>query len=444
MSKDIRGNPVSYGDGAAVRELDRITAKFHAYQADPLAEIDALLASHPDFVMAHAVRAAMIATAADRAFEPELRRSTEAAEALATQANDRERSYIAAARAMLDGGFEQAAEHWGRAALDHPRDLLAVQLAQLGDFLLGSSLMLRDRVSRVLPHWDRSVPGYGFLLGMQAFGLEESGEYARAEACGREGVALNPQDGWAAHAVAHVMEMTGRTGEGIGFLLRTADDWSPGSMFAYHNWWHLALFHLDQGDSAEVLRLYDERIAATGFTQALELIDGSALLWRLHLLGHDAGRRWEQLGGWAARRQDAHYAFNDVHAMMAAVGTGDRAVQREILQALEHAVAGSATNAMMAREVGLPAARGLAAFGDGDYRSSIEALMPLRAKASRFGGSHAQRDIIAWTLVEAAIREGDRTLARGLLAERMAAKPRSGVNLRWQERLEGSVAAVAA
>ena len=71
MSKfDKRGNPVSYGSQAAIDKLDRAFDLLHAYQADPLAEVDAILKEHPDFALAHAFRAGALATATDKAFEP--------------------------------------------------------------------------------------------------------------------------------------------------------------------------------------------------------------------------------------------------------------------------------------------------------------------------------------------------------------------------------------
>jgi hypothetical protein len=176
MTKDQWGNPVSYANPDAVRALDQAILKLHAYQADPLADIDAVLAAHPSFAMAHAFRAGMLATATDKAFETELRKSVAAAEGLASGANERERGHIAAARAWLDGDFEGATEQWGRTAIDYPRDSLAIQLAHVCDFFLGYSHMLRNRIARVLPHWSRNVPGYGYVLGMYAFGLEETGE----------------------------------------------------------------------------------------------------------------------------------------------------------------------------------------------------------------------------------------------------------------------------
>ena len=432
---DKRGNQVSYHSQSAIDRLDRAFDLLHAYQADPLAEADAILAEHPDFAMAHAFRAGALATATDKAFEPELNKSVCAAEALSAKANDRERLHIAACRAWLNGDWTGATEFWGRASIDYPHDLLALQYAHVGDFFLGYSHMLRDRVARVLPHWGRSVPGYGFVQGMYAFGLEESGEYAQAEARGREAVALNKQDGWAVHAVTHVMEMQGRASEGATYLGASADGWAPNSMFAFHLWWHKALFHLDANDAPAALKLFDEKIAAGGFGQALELLDGSALLWRLQLLGHNVGERWTDLADkWETRLDDTYYAFNDAHAMMAFVGAGRSASQTRQLATAMRAAAGQGDNAMMSREIGLPACEGFMAFGRGDYARVIELLGPLRGKANRFGGSHAQRDMFSWTLTESAIRLGDHALADAFVAERLSWKPESPVNRAWALR----------
>ncbi|WP_198370515.1 tetratricopeptide repeat protein [Roseomonas rosulenta] len=434
MTTDIRGNPLSCTDAAA-RRLDGAIAKFHAYLADPIADIDALLAEEPDCVMGHAIRACILATTTDRAFDEELRSSLAAAQRLAPRANARERAYVAAARHWADGDLQAATEAWGRIAIDHPTDLLAVQFAQLGDFFLGQSQMLRDRVARVMPRWHRDMPGHGFLVGMHAFGLEECGDYAAAEAAGREAVARNPQDGWAAHAVAHVLEMQGRAAEGVVFMNETSSGWSPDSMFAYHNWWHLALFCIDRGDIAGALRLFDERVSAGGFGQALEAIDGSALLWRLWVLGHDVGDRWSRVApAWSARIAHGIYAFNDVHAMMAFVATGDDAAQREVVATLERAALGQGTNAMMSRDVGLPLVRGLAAFGQGDHAGAVAHILPVRGIANRFGGSHAQRDVLSWTLCEAAIRAGDAPMAEAMVAERLALKEGSPVAQGWAAR----------
>jgi len=248
---------------------------------------------------------------------------------------------------------------------------------------------------------------------------------------------LNKQDGWAVHAVTHVMEMQGRAAEGAGFLEAGIDGWAPNSMFAFHLWWHKALFHLDADDSSTALKLFDDKISTAGFGQALELLDGSALLWRLSLLGHDVGDRWNGLARkWKTRIDDAYYAFNDVHAMMAFIGAGDVEAQKRQIETVRRAGTGAGTNAMMSREIGVPACEGFSAFARGDYAQTIEFLLPLRAKANRFGGSHAQRDVFSWTLTEAAMRLGDSALADAFVAERLSWKPESLINRAWAIRAD--------
>ena len=61
---------------------------------------------------------------------------------------------------------------------------------------------------------------------------------------------------------------------------------------------------------------------------------------------------------------------------------------------------------MMSRDVGVPLARGIDAFGRGDYATAIDRIEPVRDIAHRFGGSHAQRDLVTLTLIEAALRGG--------------------------------------
>ncbi|MNS99132.1 hypothetical protein D3C72_1335250 [compost metagenome] len=295
--------------------------------------------------------------------------------------------------------------------------------------------MLRDRVAGILPVWNSQMPAYGYVLGMHAFGLEETNFYAQAEAQGRRALELNARDPWAVHAVAHVMEMQGRVEEGIEWLNGRRDDWSADNMLSIHNWWHLALFHLDREETAEVLALYDGRLRESSTGQVLDLVDASAMLWRLLLRGVDVGARWSDLAQvWRDRGGTGYYAFNDVHALMAYLGAGDGAAAQQLIEAMEAAAQDSGTNAMMTRDVGLPVAHALIAFVREDYSLTVDLLRDTRLIAHRFGGSHAQRDVLALTLVEAALRGGFRAMAKVLTAERMALKPASEGNRKLASR----------
>ncbi len=58
----------------------------------------------------------------------------------------------------------------------------------------------------------------------------------------------------------------------------------------------------------------------------------------------------------------------------------------------------------VAAVAGLPTARGLAAFRAGRYEIAFDALREAKPRLQRIGGSHAQRDVFARLMIEAAIR----------------------------------------
>lgn len=428
---DSRGVPVSTHSQEAMQHYEQAAELSAGYYFDPMATIRSAIDIDPEFAMGHCLQAALVVMSTDRSLVPMLASSIEAVEALGRRANDRERMHAFAARKWLNGDFAAAVRAYGDIVVEYPRDLLALQVAHVGDFLMGSSTMLRDRIAHVLPYWDNSVPGYGFVLGMHAFGLEECAAYSQAEDTGRRALAINPHDPWAVHAVAHVMEMTGRAREGIDWLTSREDQWAVDNGFAYHNWWHLALYCLDTGDIDRVFDLYDRRIRPVASTAPMEMVDASALLWRLQLRGVDVGPRWQELAqSWEALAEHAYYAFNDVHAVMSFVGADRFDLAQRTIAALERKAIGSDTNAMMSRDVGLPLAQALLAFGMGRYADVVNLIAPMRTIAHRFGGSHAQRDLVHLTMVEAAMRSGNARLSRALAAERTQLKPASPFN--WQ------------
>jgi hypothetical protein len=423
---DKFGAPLSSGNRRSVDAFNDAAALMLGFFADPLATIDAALEADPAFVMGHCFRAGLFLISSEAGCEPELKRILTVLEPLEKDANDRERGHIAAIRAWSRRDFHHASEEYGRVVIDFPRDIVAMQFAHQCDFLLGQSTMLRDRVAQVLPAWSEADADYGYMLGMQAFGLEECGHYARAEEFGRRAVSLQPKDAWAHHAVAHVCEMQGRTEEGIRWLTGGAGDWSKRNMVAFHNWWHLALYHLEIGDTAKVLSLYDEVIRPQSSQVAMEMVDATSMLWRLYLRGVDVGGRWTELAdiyeGWV---DHAYYPFNDAHAMMSFVATGRDAAARRLMAALEGAAGARDSSAIMIRDIGLPVVRAIRAFGDRDYSSACEMLTDVRKRAAGFGGSNAQRDVLSLTLLEGAIRAGDVRAATALTNERKAAKPAS-------------------
>ena len=424
MVKDALGLALSGADEAAAAHYERGVSELQRFVGDPVGSADKAIAAAPDFVMAHVLKGWLYGLSTECEAMAVARDCHAAAVGLAATA--REKAHVAALGRLTDGHWHEAGHILGELTAEHPTDALALQAGHQIDFFTGNAPMLRDRIAKAMPSWGRGMPGYHAILGMQAFGFEEMGDYAHAEALGREAVGLEPRDGWAQHAVAHVMEMQSRQRDGIAWMRGNTEAWTKESFLQVHNWWHLALFHYDLGETEEVLGLFDGPIYGAQSKLALNMVDASAILWRLHLGGVDVGKRWANLAvNWAPKAAAGNYAFNDAHAMMAFVGAGLEAPARAMLEAQREAIARDDDNAAFTRDVGHPVTLAIKAFGEGRYGETVRLLEPVRAIAHRFGGSHAQRDVIDLTLIEAALRAGDDGLAVRLATERNHARPAS-------------------
>jgi tetratricopeptide (TPR) repeat protein len=438
---DLRGAPLSTGKRASVEALDRAYGLYQGYYNDPVAAIDAALAEDPDFMMGRAFRAGLFLLSSEKAALQDVAKEVAAMKRLAANANDRERGHLAAIETWLEGDFHGAGARYGDVVVNCPRDMIALQFAHQIDFLLGQARMLRDRVAAVLPHWTESDPGYGYLLGMHSFGLEEMGHFGEAEVAGRRAVEINPRDSWAIHGVAHVLEMEGRIDEGIEWLSTRSKDWADNNGLAFHNWWHLALYHLDRAEYGRVLELYDRSIHPAPTGVAMEMLDAASLLWRLHLRGVDVGNRWADVAdSYEPMATDGYYPFNDMHAVMAFVATGRWDLVATVIRTLAAHAGDTDSGGQLIREVGLPVARAIEAFGRGDHAAVVSLLRPARLVAHRFGGSHAQRDVLDLTMIEAALRDRQYALAENFANERLGRKPESPLAIWFRKRARDGAA----
>ncbi|HEY3623992.1 MAG TPA: tetratricopeptide repeat protein [Roseiarcus sp.] len=437
MGKDQQGLMLA-GAPESAAAFDRAVADYYGLTGDPVGVLKSALARDPDFALGGVAIAALYMIAGFRGDHPEVVSAFRAAEAAIGRASERERRHLAVAQAWGQGETSRAILGWEAILIDHPTDALALRLAQDAYFLLGRSVAIRDSAARALPAWDRDNPLASFVLGLYAFGLEETGDLKRAEDFGREALARNPHDAWATHALAHVMETANRHEEGVAFLQSTRADWAPAHFMAHHNGWHLALFLIEQGRFDEVLADYDRFTAPKLADDAtLDRVDAASLLWRLELAGVDVGHRWAPVADkWMAHVDDHVLAFNDLHCGFAAARSPDPDHTARLGRSLDnYERLGSGDNRHVTAEVGRRLIDGALAFAAGHYTRAVEAILPVRHDAVSIGGSHAQRDIVNLTLIAAAERSGQWGLARALLAERVCARPTPRTKAQYAQAL---------
>jgi tetratricopeptide (TPR) repeat protein len=396
---DARGCAISGASSTALDDFERALALSQSWRAGADNALLPALQEAPQFVMAHALHAWLNLSSRDPSRVAAARPILLGAVSL--PANDRERMHLAAIGAALADDYERARLMLVDLLRVYPRDVLALQIGHMLDYALGDIEQLIQRVAAVLPAWSRELPGYHAVLSMRAFGLVESGEYERAEEAAEAALALNPADARAHHAMAHVFEMSERPDAGVRWLGRHSGAWGNQTVVATHCWWHVALFHLAQDRHDLALKIYDQRIRTGGSTAIADLIDAAALLWRVLLRGGDAGARWAELAdAWAPHLEDRFCSFNDLHAMLAFVGAGDWDRARHLERVLAECQARQTRHGATTRMLGLRACRALMAFGRGDDTLALTLLASLPAQAHRFGGSHAQRDVLNLTMLQ--------------------------------------------
>ena len=429
---DIRGVPVSYHYQDAIDGLEEAIEISLAFRGDAIARIDRVLEEHPDFIMGWLFKAAWLTQAMETRIYSDMVHAYKEAEKRISKGNDRERGHLEAVHAWIHGDFFGAVQKWESVLTQYPLDLLALELVHYTDVLLGDVVGQRDVVARVFNFWEEGMPGYEFVLGFYSFGLEENRDFARAEEMGRKALSIRPDNPYAVHAVSHVMEMKGRQNGGIRFMADHVGNWGT-SNFANHLWWHTALYHLDLGQNDKALEIFDAHLDSREKDGSkYEELDAAALLWRVNLVGVESGDRWAHLANkWEPSAEDTLYAFNDVHAMMTFVSDDRKDAQEKLLKANERYLeSASDANTAMSREIGMPFCLAIQDFKSELYGECVDKLLPVRYMTHRLGGSFAQRDVIGWTLLEAALRAKRFDLAAGLANERAALKPTSVQNWR--------------
>jgi len=441
-SPDPRGNPCGTRNAAARDAAESALWRMMSFYDTPLSDLDAASAHDPGWALPHVMRAGFLLSLTEASLQGEALQHLQAARECIAGAPARERAHLEAVQAVAEGRWQAACRTWDELLVEYPRDALALQWSQLWDFYRGDAVNLRARPARALPEWDESDPLFAHVLSLHAFGLEECNLYPQAEEAGRRALALNPKVPWAVHAVAHVMEMQGRHEDGAAWLRQHQADWAEGNGFSGHLWWHKGLFRLEALDIAGALRLLDKRLAGESLQITLQRVDAAALLWRLQLLGVDVSARCAKLvEGWDLSDSAAgYYAFNDVHAVLALLGAGEVArAEGWVARCAERAMAADdarRSNHGMAREVGLPLMRALLALARGEADAAADGLYAARSLAQRFGGSHAQRDLIDQTLLAATARGSRSALGRALINERLMAKPLTPLTAHWREQLD--------
>lgn len=398
---------------------DLISA-FLAHGASTPTHLATVLENEPDFAMGHAAKGLFCLMLGRREMIPVAQEAYTTAQR-ASANHLRERLWVKALGAFLQGRVSAAIACMEDALRDNPRDTFSAKMSHAMRFVLGDAKGMRASLEAVLPAHGSDHPLRGYLLGCHAFALEETGDYAAAEATGLAGLRHAPDDAWGLHAVAHVYDMTAQPDRGIALIETNENAWDHCNNFRYHVWWHKALLHLDRGEYDVVLALYDNKIRHDKTDDYRDISNATSLLMRLELDGVDVGTRWEELADLCENRtEDGCLVFADLHYMLA-LGSAGRFDAAGAL-ALRFTTDARKPTEMAERvaDPGLAALTGLHSFAEGRYDTAFLNLAAARGTMQTIGGSHAQRDVFERMTIDAGLRAGFLDQTKDILSQRRA------------------------
>jgi tetratricopeptide (TPR) repeat protein len=226
--------------------------------------------------------------------------------------------------------------------------------------------------------------------------------------------------------------MQGRSAEGTKWLNFTPEQWAKKNPFKAHLWWHAGLFFLAQGDMDRALSLYDNELRSVNSENYVDVSNQAALLKRIEMNGVDVGDRWQALAEHSEKRIHDHMLpFRDAHFCLALAADGNfDAARRHIESMASFAAQESGWRADATRDILIPLCEGIIAHEAGDHDKAIDLIWPIRHDIVAIGGSHAQRDLFAQILCDAAAHSSRLAVARSLLSERVQARTTKKRN--WQ------------
>eukprot|EP01119_Soliformovum_irregulare_P019238 TRINITY_DN6044_c0_g1_i1.p1 TRINITY_DN6044_c0_g1~~TRINITY_DN6044_c0_g1_i1.p1 ORF type:complete len:468 (+),score=109.09 TRINITY_DN6044_c0_g1_i1:298-1701(+) len=449
---DSRGLILTVEHPDVITLFESAVSHLAGWSGNPVSCIEEVIRLDSQFALAYVFRGIVEFHATSPGSHPVIQECLKHLDKIGTdRLTRREIMHVDAFRRVVDGDFDGGASVWEEILELHPGDLMAIKFLHDIYFYMGKSEEIRSTMKQILKIWKKEYPndpGLANIMGMYAFGLEETNHYEKAEKMGRAAVEKHPGDAWAIHAVAHVLEEQTKIQEGIEWLDETNSGWKDCGL-SRHNHWHRGVYYLDLMQYDRVLDIFDAEVWSHPSSSTWSLIDASSLLYRCQIAGMDVKDRWASVvEHWMPHIDDHVLAFNDIHMMLSLMGSGNFQLGELLLEKMEEYSCrhSQRSQAKIISDLGIPISESAISFSNGKFSKVIQRLVPIRSEFSNLGGSRAQRDIFDRLLIASAIRSDqleDHMMAMQVLEQRLECRPHSPALLMQYDQCRQLIANVA-
>lgn len=380
----------------------------------------AMLEADPEFVLGVALdlELNLMGALSSPRFDQQLAERIEALNKLVErkrdQVNDQELLHVQVVNHWAKSELKEATRKLEKIATLYPEDVSALKMNQDTYFMLGTALPMRNSLAASLGQISDKNPLKGYVHGMYSFALEESNMFDEAQVEAKKALDMIPRDTWAIHNYAHCLEMQAKVEEGLKWMYEKKCDWSPCQMLACHQYWHSALFHINNDQFDDAVALLDKEVltrCVKGST-SLDMHDAASMVYRMELVDLfgraseksnskvESHKRWQSVYNMCEpHKRDHLLGFNDAHFMMSYLGMDDLQAARELIDTID--ISGHLNEG---QTVVKPLLEAMYQFKLGAYGRCVDLLENIRFDIIRIGGSHAQRDIFEQLLLVAALK----------------------------------------
>ena len=409
---DLYGNALTTSSARAAEDYSTGLHRLLAAQCDMVAPFEDAIAADPQFALAHAGHARALQNVNDATGA---RAAIKTASALSEGCTAREQSHIHCLGLLITGKTADAYAAIRSHVESYPRDAMVAQTCSSIFGLIGFSGQ-PGREAEMLAFNAALLPHYGeddwWCLSQYAFALCETGNLTKASRVIDRSLALNPDNANGAHIRSHIWYEAGETKTGTDYLTHWLSGYDRRGMMHGHLSWHVALWSLEQGDTARMWQIVDADVApgaALGLPINV-LTDTASILFRAEVAGETvAPERWHQISAYASRfYPKCSNAFIDMHAALAHAMAG----QSEPLHEIIHNPAGPAADLVP------DVARACQHIAAQEWAAAAHHLTCCMADHARIGGSRAQRDLLEHALLTCLLKQGQSQEARQILALR--------------------------
>ncbi len=400
MYHDSYDQPLSTASEAAAHAFDAAADSLLAGVGNPLAAADAVLEKDPDFALGHSTRASALMLAGRI---PDAREAAARAVELAANATRREQQHVAITQQIMAGRRDDALALIKEHIEDFPRDALAIDPAAGVFGLIGFSGR-QNREQEQLALLEPLAPHYSDDWWYQqslAFALLEYDQARESLPLVEAALATRPDSGHVAHIWVHAKFEAGEHAEAMAWLNDWVPSFQPDGIMYCHLWWHLALFHLLEGNFDAMWKVHDAHCQeGQSESPSINLFtDGVALAWRAWMAGDERSmERLEHLRELGERYFPRPGIFVDVHRAACLAALEDWPALEEFREGCRvTAEKGFLTTGNVVFEL----ADGFEAFAKENWSEAHSVLSKALPSVVRIGGSRAQRRLVDETIAAA-------------------------------------------